>query len=89
MGFLDRLVRTLKRNDREVRIIILGLDNSGKTTIIKKLSDEDIQHITPTQGFNIKSLVKGDLKMNVWDVGGQKTIRPYWRNYFDSTDALV
>ena len=25
----------------------------------------------------------------VWDVGGQREIRPYWRNYFDNTDALV
>jgi ABC-type uncharacterized transport system ATPase subunit len=70
MGFLDRLLRTLKRTDREVRILVLGLDNSGKTTILKKLSGEEIQHITPTQGFNVKSLVQADLKMNVWDVGG-------------------
>lgn len=70
MGLLDRLVRSLKRNDREVRVVVLGLDNSGKTTIIKQLSDEDIQHITPTQGFNIKSLERGDIKMNIWDVGG-------------------
>lgn len=70
MGFLDRLLRTLKRADREVRILVLGLDNSGKTTILKKLSGEEIQHITPTQGFNVKSLVQADLKMNVWDVGG-------------------
>mmetsp|Transcript_275 Transcript_275/g.260 ORF Transcript_275/g.260 Transcript_275/m.260 type:complete len:188 (+) Transcript_275:54-617(+) len=89
MGLLDRLLRTLKRADREVRILVLGLDNSGKTTILKKLSGEEIQHITPTQGFNVKSLVQDELKMNVWDVGGQKTIRPYWRNYFESTEALI
>lgn len=70
MGLLDRLLRTLKRADREVRILVLGLDNSGKTTILKKLSGEEIQHITPTQGFNVKSLVQDELKMNVWDVGG-------------------
>ena len=43
----------------------------------------------PTQGFNVKSLVQNDIKLNVWDIGGQKTIRPYWRNYFQHTDALV
>jgi len=86
---LDKLLRTLKGTEREARILVLGLDNSGKTTILKKLSGEDIQHITPTQGFNIKSLVQSDVKLKVWDVGGQKTIRPYWRNYFDSTDALI
>jgi len=43
----------------------------------------------PTQGFNIKSLMHDGFKLNVWDIGGQKSIRPYWRNYFDQTDALV
>merc|ERR1712217_728965 len=61
----------------------------GKTTILKKLSEEDISHIMPTQGFNIKSLVHEGFKLNVWDIGGQKTIRPYWSNYFESSDALV
>jgi ADP-ribosylation factor-like protein 3 len=43
----------------------------------------------PTQGFNIKSLKHGNFKLNMWDVGGQKTIRPYWRNYFESTDGII
>jgi ADP-ribosylation factor-like protein 3 len=50
---------------------VLGLDNSGKTTILKKLSDEDISHIMPTQGFNIKSLMHEGFKLNVWDIGGK------------------
>ena len=43
----------------------------------------------PTQGLNVKSLVHNSFKLNVWDIGGQKAIRPYWRNYFDRTDALI
>ena len=43
----------------------------------------------PTQGFNIKTLARDNFKLNVWDIGGQKSIRPYWRNYFDQTDALI
>ena len=39
----------------------------------------------PTQGFNIKSLMSNGFKLNVWDIGGQKSIRPYWRNYYDQT----
>eukprot|EP01035_Chromulina_nebulosa_P067428 gene67428-92367_t len=88
MGLLT-LLKKLKKNDNEARILVLGLDNSGKTTILKKLSDEDISQIMPTQGFNIKTLVHDNFKLNVWDVGGQKSIRPYWKNYFDQTDALV
>lgn len=77
------------QSDHEARLLVLGLDNSGKTTILKKLSDEDITQIMPTQGFNIKSLMHDGFKLNVWDIGGQKSIRPYWRNYYDQTDALV
>lgn len=88
MGLLS-LLKKLKKNENEARIVVLGLDNSGKTTILKRLSDEDISTIMPTQGFNVKSLVHNGLTLNVWDIGGQKSIRPYWRNYFDHTDALV
>ena len=69
--------------------MILGLDNAGKTTILRKLSDEDITTTTPTQGFNIKSVLHSGFKLNVWDIGGQKTIRPYWRNYYENTEALI
>ena len=41
------------------------------------------------QGFNIKSIMQDGFKLNVWDIGGQKAIRPYWSNYFENTDALV
>merc|ERR1712017_46348 len=88
MGLLS-LLRKLKRSETEVRILMLGLDNAGKTSILKRLSDEDITHIMPTQGFNIKSLLHEGFKLNVWDIGGQKTIRPYWKNYFENTDAMI
>ncbi|KAJ3125482.1 ADP-ribosylation factor protein 3 [Nowakowskiella sp. JEL0407] len=88
MGLLA-LLRKLKRTDKELRILLLGLDNGGKTSILKRLASEDITEIKPTQGFNIKSVQQDGFKMNVWDIGGQKTIRPYWRNYFDSTDILI
>ena len=41
---------------KSVRMCVLGLDNAGKTTILKSLSKEDIQYVMPTQGFNVRSL---------------------------------
>lgn len=41
------------------------------------------------QGFNIKSVHSHGLKLNVWDIGGQRSIRPYWKKYLGSTDLLV
>ena len=89
MGLLSMIASAFGFSKKEARILVIGLDNSGKTTILKKLSEEDILHVMPTQGFNIKSLKHGNFKLNMWDVGGQKTIRPYWRNYFESTDGII
>jgi len=88
MGLLS-LLRNLKKDEAELRLLMLGLDNSGKTTALKKLAEEDITTITPTQGFNIKSVQLNGFKLNVWDIGGQKHIRPYWKNYYQNTDAIV
>lgn len=41
------------------------------------------------KGFNIKSVHSHGLKLNVWDIGGQRSIRPYWKKYLGSTDLLV
>ena len=58
MGLLS-LLRKLKRSEKEARILILGLDNAGKTTILKTLADEDATETAPTQGFNVKSVRAG------------------------------
>lgn len=88
-GLLAILKKLRSSPEKELRILLLGLDNAGKTTLLKKLASEDIAHVTPTQGFNIKSVQSEGFKLNVWDIGGQRKIRPYWRNYLDNTDILV
>lgn len=72
MGLLDYLKGlTTRTNSAEVRVLLLGLDNSGKSSILKRLSDEDILDVRPTQGFVVKTLKHGDFKLNMWDVGGK------------------
>ncbi|ORZ39568.1 ADP-ribosylation factor-like 2-like protein [Catenaria anguillulae PL171] len=88
MGLLT-ILKKLRQKEKEIRILMLGLDNAGKTTILKRINGEDISEIAPTLGFNIKTLEHNGFKLNVWDIGGQKSIRSYWRNYFEQTDALV
>uniref|UniRef100_A0AC35U7Y6 ADP-ribosylation factor-like protein 3 n=1 Tax=Rhabditophanes sp. KR3021 TaxID=114890 RepID=A0AC35U7Y6_9BILA len=89
MGLLDILRKFKNQPNKELRILLLGLDNAGKTTVLKKLASEDVSHITPTQGFNVKTVVSGEIKLNVWDIGGQRKIRPYWKNYFEGIDILI
>ena len=88
MGLLT-ILKKVKQKEREVRILMLGLDNAGKTTVVKKFNGEDIDLISPTLGFNIKTLEYRGFKLNIWDIGGQTSLRSYWRNYFEQTDGLI
>ncbi|QSZ34882.1 hypothetical protein DSL72_007743 [Monilinia vaccinii-corymbosi] len=83
------VLRKARLKDKEMRILMLGLDNAGKTTIVKKIMGEDVNTVSPTLGFIIKTIEHDGYKLNIWDVGGQKTLRSYWRNYFEKTDALI
>jgi GTPase SAR1 family protein len=76
----------------QYRILLLGLDNAGKTTLLKMLANETDEHMktSPTRGFNVKTVqTDSGFRLNVWDVGGQRNIRPYWTNYLENADALV
>jgi ADP-ribosylation factor protein 6 len=74
---------------KEMRLLMLGLDAAGKTTILYKLKlDTDVTTI-PTVGFNVETVTYKNTKFNVWDVGGQDKIRPLWRHYFSGTQGLI
>uniref|UniRef100_UPI00398F2CA5 ADP-ribosylation factor 4-like n=1 Tax=Pristiophorus japonicus TaxID=55135 RepID=UPI00398F2CA5 len=74
---------------RQVRILMVGLDAAGKTTILYKLKLGEIVTTIPTIGFNVETLEFKNISFTVWDVGGQDKIRPLWRHYFQNTQALI
>ena len=74
---------------KEIRILILGLDNAGKTTLLYRLKIGEVVTTIPTIGFNVESVTYKNLNFNVWDLGGQTSIRPYWRCYYSNTAAVV
>lgn len=88
MGLLA-IIAKIKQKEREARVLLLGLDGSGKSTCLKRLLKESLSDVSPTMGFDIRTLAWGDIRLNVWDIGGQETIRAYWRNYFEETDAVL
>ncbi|OBT64425.1 ADP-ribosylation factor 6 [Pseudogymnoascus sp. 23342-1-I1] len=74
---------------KEMRLLMLGLDAAGKTTILYKLKlNQDVTTI-PTVGFNVETVTYKNVKFNVWDVGGQDKIRPLWRHYYSGTQGLI
>eukprot|EP00416_Gambierdiscus_australes_P008845 CAMPEP_0171145240 /NCGR_PEP_ID=MMETSP0766_2-20121228/146962_1 /TAXON_ID=439317 /ORGANISM="Gambierdiscus australes, Strain CAWD 149" /LENGTH=212 /DNA_ID=CAMNT_0011609141 /DNA_START=70 /DNA_END=708 /DNA_ORIENTATION=- len=67
----------------EMRILMVGLDAAGKTTILYKLKLGEVVTTIPTIGFNVETVEYKNLSFTVWDVGGQDKIRPLWRHYFN------
>lgn len=74
---------------REMRILMVGLDASGKTTILYKLKLGEVVTTIPTIGFNVETVEYKNISFTVWDVGGQDKIRPLWRHYYQNTQGLV
>ena len=86
---LVELLKGYNKLKQEPHILILGLDNAGKTTLLNYLTNADNKNIKPTQGVNALSISCGGVKLNVMDLGGQKAIREYWNYYYDQVDALI
>jgi len=75
--------------NEEKRILMLGIDGAGKTTILYKLKMGENINTVPTIGFNVESLQFRNIKFTVWDVGGQDRIRKLWRHYYEGTNGLI
>mmetsp|Transcript_6953 Transcript_6953/g.19724 ORF Transcript_6953/g.19724 Transcript_6953/m.19724 type:complete len:182 (+) Transcript_6953:72-617(+) len=73
----------------EMRILMVGLDAAGKTTILYKLKLGEVVTTIPTIGFNVETVEYKNLSFTVWDVGGQDKIRPLWRHYYQGTNGLI
>ena len=86
---------------KDMRILMVGLDAAGKTTILYKLKLGEIVTTIPTigkmttdaaltanLGFNVETLEYKNITFTVWDVGGQDKIRPLWRHYFQNTQGI-
>ena len=73
---------------KEMRILMLGLDAAGKTTILYKLKLGEVVSSVPTIGFNVETVEYKNIKFTVWDVGGCN-MRVLWRHYYDNTQGLI
>uniref|UniRef100_A0A8C3UEC2 ADP-ribosylation factor-like protein 6 n=69 Tax=Passeriformes TaxID=9126 RepID=A0A8C3UEC2_CATUS len=91
MGLFDKLAGWLGLKKKEVHVLCLGLDNSGKTTIINKLkpSNAQTQDIVPTIGFSIEKFKTSSLSFTVFDMSGQGKYRDLWEHYYKEGQAII
>ena len=74
---------------KEMRVLMVGLDAAGKTTVLYKLKLGEVVTTIPTIGFNVETVEYQNISFSVWDVGGQDKIRPLWRHYYQNTEGLI
>mmetsp|Transcript_30290 Transcript_30290/g.65119 ORF Transcript_30290/g.65119 Transcript_30290/m.65119 type:complete len:182 (-) Transcript_30290:298-843(-) len=89
MGVLVSKAFARLMGTQHVRLLMVGLDAAGKTTILYKLKLGDIVTTIPTIGFNVENVKYKNIEFTVWDVGGQDRIRPLWRHYFHHTQGVI
>merc|ERR1711935_546378 len=89
MGNLFTNIWKRMMGTREMRILMVGLDAAGKTTILYKLKLGEVVTTIPTIGFNVETVEYKNINFTVWDVGGQDKIRKLWRYYYQNTQVLI
>eukprot|EP00300_Choanocystis_sp_HF-7_P011666 c17564_g1_i1.p1 GENE.c17564_g1_i1~~c17564_g1_i1.p1 ORF type:complete len:199 (-),score=56.56 c17564_g1_i1:123-668(-) len=89
MGNFTSYLASFFSRTKDARILVLGLDGAGKTTILYKLKIGETITTLPTIGFNVETVQVQNVRFTMWDVGGQEKIRALWKHYFIGTQGLV
>lgn len=74
---------------KEAKILMLGLDAAGKTTILYQLKLGLTVETIPTMGFVYETIQHKNFKLSVWDVAGQDSLRPIWKHYYQNAKAVI
>ena len=88
-SYLNKISAFLGLSNEEMRVLMLGLDAAGKTTILYRLKLGEVVTTIPTIGFNVETINHKSTQIVVWDVGGRDKIRPLYRHYFNNTQAII
>lgn len=91
MGFWDKLTNWLGMKKKEANIVVVGLDNSGKTTILNHLKPPEVQtqDIVPTVGFTVEKFQSNSLGFTAFDMSGQGRYRNLWEHYYPECHGVI
>ncbi|XP_064472588.1 ADP-ribosylation factor-like protein 6 [Ornithodoros turicata] len=91
MGLFDTLIGFLGLKKKQASVLIVGLDNSGKSTILNhfKPDEQKSVEIVPTVGFNVDSFKMNNLSLTAFDMSGQGRYRSLWEHYYKDTHGVI
>eukprot|EP00029_Vermamoeba_vermiformis_P009490 TRINITY_DN4745_c0_g1_i1.p1 TRINITY_DN4745_c0_g1~~TRINITY_DN4745_c0_g1_i1.p1 ORF type:complete len:181 (+),score=25.96 TRINITY_DN4745_c0_g1_i1:94-636(+) len=89
MGFWISKLWNKVWNLDQFKVIIVGLNNAGKTTTLYKLLLDEVVVTNPTIGSNVEEVNYKNIKFLMWDIGGQESTRASWGNYYAGTDVVI
>ncbi|XP_014843123.1 PREDICTED: ADP-ribosylation factor-like protein 13B isoform X5 [Poecilia mexicana] len=89
VAWIVRLMSFRRRCQRKVTLVMVGLDNAGKTAAVRGIQGENPQDVAPTVGFSKVDLKQGKFEVTIFDLGGGKRIRDIWKNYYSESHGVV
>lgn len=82
-------VHKVKKVKQELNIVMLGLENAGKSFMLSTLCGESTTDLQPTNGFSLKDISLDGYVLHVKEIGGSEKVRSYWKHYLDNVDGVV
>eukprot|EP00232_Nephroselmis_pyriformis_P008579 CAMPEP_0182882912 /NCGR_PEP_ID=MMETSP0034_2-20130328/18074_1 /TAXON_ID=156128 /ORGANISM="Nephroselmis pyriformis, Strain CCMP717" /LENGTH=188 /DNA_ID=CAMNT_0025016031 /DNA_START=100 /DNA_END=662 /DNA_ORIENTATION=+ len=89
MGFMSNIFTQLGLKKRKASLLVVGLDNSGKTTVVDNLNAQRQDEIAPTLGFQLDRYALEGVKLTVMDMSGQRKYHKLWEGYYADADAVA
>jgi len=74
---------------KNATLLLVGLDNAGKTTLLYKLKNRSLRMFIPTQRAQLEEVVVGNVQFRAWDLGGHEQVRSLWKDYYFEANAVI